>query len=362
MLINRKDSLIKTIEIAPINLPMIQTFSISTGHQDQVKNVLIKVTLNNGITGLGEAAPFEAVSGETQESTVSALKHISEKVSGQDILNWKKICWSLRQEIEGSPAALCGMETAIIDSLCRYYHIPAMVLFGGNNDLLKTDMTITISDVEKTLEAGRNIKGKKINSFKVKTAGKDPYHDAERIIKLNELFPDAGIIVDGNCGYNFDSAKTFIEILNKNNVQIKLFEQPLPRENWKESAILNGLCGVKIAADESCRDTKDVCKIIEEKTASVINVKLMKSGVVESIRMIEIAKAYGLELMIGGMVETQLAMTFSAHFAAGSGGFTYADLDTPLFIRDTLFKGGFELAGEIININLSSPGHGVELI
>ena len=62
------------------------------------------------------------------------------------------------------------------------------------------------------------------------------------------------------------------------------------------------------------------------------------------------------------MVETILSMSFSAHFAAGIGGFHYADLDTPLFIKSHSFAGGFQYDGEIVKIDLSKAGHGVELI
>jgi L-alanine-DL-glutamate epimerase-like enolase superfamily enzyme len=87
----------------------------------------------------------------------------------------------------------------------------------------------------------------------------------------------------------------------------------------------------------------------------------MKCGVVEALTMWSLARAAGLELMVGGMVESVLAMSASAHLAAGLGGFTYADLDTPLFIASHPFKGGLKYTGSRLDLDADAPGHGVTL-
>ncbi len=87
----------------------------------------------------------------------------------------------------------------------------------------------------------------------------------------------------------------------------------------------------------------------------------MKCGVVESLMMWHLARAAGMELMIGGMVESTLAMSCSAHLAAGLGGFHYADLDTPLFIAKHPFRGGYRQQGSRVSIADVTSGHGVEL-
>lgn len=104
-----------------------------------------------------------------------------------------------------------------------------------------------------------------------------------------------------------------------------LLEQPVHRDDWEGlgfvSRIARDKYGVSVAADESCRSVADVEKIIEGNLADVINIKLAKVGVVGALEIIEIAKASGLKLMIGGMVETRLAMGFAGHLAAGLGCF-----------------------------------------
>lgn len=92
-----------------------------------------------------------------------------------------------------------------------------------------------------------------------------------------------------------------------------------------------------------------------------VNIKLMKCGVVDALRMWEVCTLAERSLMIGGMVESRLAMGFSAHFAAGLGGFRWVDLDTPLFVADNPFSGGYSQRGGAMVLDSAKAGHGVEV-
>lgn len=104
-----------------------------------------------------------------------------------------------------------------------------------------------------------------------------------------------------------------------------LFEQPVHRDDWEGlvhvSHIAKDKFGVSVAADESCRSLDDVKKIVKGNLADVINIKLAKVGVLGALEIIEVVRASGLNLMIGGMVETRLAMGFAGHLSAGLGCF-----------------------------------------
>ena len=118
--------------------------------------------------------------------------------------------------------------------------------------------------------------------------------------------------------------------------------------------------GVPVAADESASDV-DRChnNLIEMQAANVVNIKLMKCGIAEALEIAGLCKAHSIGLMIGGMVESILAMTVSACFASGLGGFTFIDLDTPLFMTDSPLIGGMIYHGGKLNLNAISSGHGV---
>jgi L-alanine-DL-glutamate epimerase-like enolase superfamily enzyme len=116
---------------------------------------------------------------------------------------------------------------------------------------------------------------------------------------------------------------------------------------------------IPVCADESVRSLTDAVAIINQKSAQVINIKIMKTGIFESREIAILAKAKGVGLMIGGMMETSLAMTASAHMAAGLGCFDFIDLDTPYFIKGAVKKNPWLNNCGIYDFTRSQDGIGI---
>ena len=140
-----------------------------------------------------------------------------------------------------------------------------------------------------------------------------------------------------------------------------LLEQPLHRDEWDGQARLVREAGVPVVADESCRSVEDAAHIARHRLAHVINIKLAKCGVTQALEIIAIARASGLGLMIGGMVETRLGMGFGAHLAAGTGAFRWIDLDTPLLLAEDPVVHGYTADGPRYRLGHIKAGHGGEL-
>src|SRR5581483_6851750 len=124
----------------------------------------------------------------------------------------------------------------------------------------------------------------------------------------------------------------------------------LPKNDLEGMRALAAESGWLVAADESVTSATDATRIADLGAAQVVNIKLMKAGIAAALEIVAVAKARGLGLMIGGNVESVLAMTTSACFAAGLGGFRFADLDTPLFLAENPFAGGYALDGGRISV------------
>ncbi len=103
-----------------------------------------------------------------------------------------------------------------------------------------------------------------------------------------------------------------------------------------------------IAADESVRSLADARNLIERNAVDVLNVKIMKCGVVESLDIACLARASGIRLMIGGMVESRVAMGCSWSMVLGLGGFDFLDLDTPLLLSGDPIEGGYVYEGPML--------------
>jgi L-alanine-DL-glutamate epimerase-like enolase superfamily enzyme len=181
------------------------------------------------------------------------------------------------------------------------------------------------------------------------------------VIGVAETAPHARLLLDANCGLSAQQSIDFISLLGPFKNRIDLFEQPAPAGDLEGLRRVREQTALSVAADESAQSASDVARIAASRAADVINIKIMKSGICEALDMIATARAHGLGLMIGGMVESKLAMTVSACLAAGNGGFQFSDLDTPLFMRNAPFEGGWEQAGPKLRVDRIERGHGVSL-
>ncbi len=345
-----------------LDLPLLEPFGISSGTQESAANVLVRVELRDGTIGLGEGAPFPAVSGETQESALAALERLARDVVGIDAARTRLVASIAEATAPDDPSARCGLEQAVYDALARHARLPLFALFGGAGGELETDMTITTGSVEHAGASARAIAERGITTLKIKIGAADVATDVERVRRAVREAEGARVLLDANGAYRAGDAIAFVETLRDHGIHVALFEQPVAADDLDGLAEVTRHAGVSVCADESARTVADVLAIVERRAATAINVKLMKSGVTRAAEMVAVAKAGGLELMIGGMVESTLSMTFSAHFASGLGGFAYADLDTPLFLRSSPFTGGYRLDRGRVLLDTREPGVGVTLV
>src|SRR5688572_2079583 len=104
-----------------LDLPLTEPFAIATGAQHVAHNVLVRLTLADGTVGLGEAAPFTAVSGETQAGTLAAIQSARELLLGKEARAWRPLSAELSEALKAAPSARCGLETALLDALARHH-------------------------------------------------------------------------------------------------------------------------------------------------------------------------------------------------------------------------------------------------
>ena len=350
---------ITDLRIQTLDVPLIEPFAIAGGAQAVAHNVLVEIHLADGTRGWGEAAPFPAVTGETQLSTVAALQHLRPLVVDQDVRHWRALAAELAARAPKAAAARCALETALLDALTRQARMPLWAFFGGAGTELETDMTITAGSVEHAAQSAQAIQARDIRTIKLKIGG-TPEQDVARIAAVHAAVPHAPLILDGNCGYDADGALRLLDQLRARSIPVALFEQPVGRHDIVGLARVTRDGNVPVAADESVTTAQDALRIAQEHAATHINIKLMKAGVVEALRIATIAQAAGIGLMIGGMVETSLAMNMSAHFAAGLGGFQFVDLDTPMFMAEQPLRGGWQQTGGTLRLDQIAAGHGVE--
>ncbi|HEY2304923.1 MAG TPA: dipeptide epimerase [Streptosporangiaceae bacterium] len=350
---------IARLDIAPIAVRLNESFAISKGAVATAQNVLVRVVLQDGSAGYGEAAPFEVITGETQASTLTALQTMIGIVTGRDAAGWRVLAADLRGLLPGAAAARCAVEQAVVDALARHLGLSLPAFFGGLPHELMTDITIPVGDVKHSVESAHHAEEAGFKTVKVKV-GDDWELDVARVAAISQATPALSIIVDGNAGFSRSQAHRFLGGVTEAGAAVVLVEQPVAAPDIAGLAELEREHGIPVCADESVRCPEDAIRVAESGISSV-NVKLMKCGVADALDIISVARSAGMTGMIGGMVETAVAMTFSAAVAAASYPFfTYIDLDTPLLMPRRFVRGGMRYNGPTIRVPGHATGTGVD--
>jgi L-alanine-DL-glutamate epimerase-like enolase superfamily enzyme len=352
---------IRRLAVDRLDLPLREPFGIAGGAQLVAANLLVTVELADGTRGHGEAAPFPAFNGETQGAAAAGVERARGVVEGADARGWRRVAAAIAGPLAGVASARCAIETAVLDALTRRAKMPLWAFFGGAVTALETDMTVTTGTAERAREAAASIAARGFRTIKLKVGGASLSEDVARALAVHEAAPGCGVLLDANASLSAEDALALAGALRERGVPVVLFEQPVGKDDWTGLAEVSARAGVPVAADESAASAADALRIARDRAASVVNVKLMKMGIAEALDVVAIARAAGLGLMIGGMVESTLAMTASACFAAGLGGFSFVDLDTPFFLADEPFEGGFAVAGARLDLAGIEAGHGVTL-
>ncbi len=350
---------IRSLAVEKLDIPLLTPFGISRGAQEVAYNLLVTIELHDGTRGYGEAAPFPYFNGETQEAAQAAIEAAIPSLVGADVREWRSLAAQLRRVLQSLGSAQCAIETAILDALTRQAQLPLWAFFGGVSTSLETDMTIPTGTVDDATVAALDIRDRGITTLKVKIGSGSLALDLERIVAIHAVVPDSPLILDGNGGLTADTALELLGALHMQDITPLLFEQPVPKDDWHGLRQVTQWGGVPVAVDESVSSAADALRVVQERAAQVVNIKLMKCGIVEALDVAAVCRAAHIRLMIGGMIESILAMTVSACFAAGLGGFNYVDLDTPMFMAENPFDGGFVQRGAVLDLAAIRAGHGV---
>lgn len=348
---------IAALEARPLNAPLLAPFVMASTRLDHVENVAVSVRLDNGITGWGEIPSLQPVTAEDQGVALAAVERVAPWLEGQDAAAWRRLGRALAEREPGLAATRAGIEMAVVDALCRTWRVPLYQFLGGAGHTVTTDITIPICAPEEAEALARGYAAAGFAIIKTKV-GLDLDADVARLRAIRRGHPQCRFIVDANQGYSADDALRALRILRQAGIEPALFEQPVAREDWDGLGRVTAEAGVPVAADESCRTAADALRIARHRLASAINIKLAKSGLVEALDIAAIARAAALGLMVGGMIETRIAMGVSAHFAAGQGGFDWIDLDTPLLLAEDPVHGGYHAEGPRYDLAGVTAGHG----
>ena len=347
--------IIKT-EIYLYKIPMVP-FTIATGTMHFAQNILLKVFTDEGIIGLGECSAFPMIVGETQTSCFNHAKDFAAYWKGKNPLEISERLAELDRIIAGNYTIKSAFDMALYDIAAKAANQPLYAFLGGSQKEIESDLTIGIDSPEKMAEQAIEFVANGVKTIKVKL-GKDPIVDIESIAQIRTAIGvETKLRIDANQGWYPKDALQVLKGLAP--YEIEFCEQPMHKYY---DDYLPALCAdspIAIMADESVFTHHDARKLINNKACHLINIKFSKSGGIhEAIKIHHIAAANGISCMMGGMLESRLALSAKMHFAMASPNIKYYDMDTCLLghLADPVV-GGVQFSGMHLSID-DSPGIG----
>ncbi|HET9394135.1 MAG TPA: dipeptide epimerase [Candidatus Rubrimentiphilum sp.] len=329
-----------SLSISKLDLPLVHPFTISRGSSDVARTAIFRVGWND-LEGLGETAPIRRY----DESVESVIAFFTEHpLRGDDPYLLDEL---LASDIP--PAARCGLDIALHDLIGKDCGKPLYRLLGL--DPAKTPLTsftIGIGDRETTLRKVSEIGDHPVMKVKL---GSGTSKEQIATIELIRSKYTGTIRIDANEGWDTEQA---IELLGElARFEIEFCEQPIPAGNPEQLRYIRERSKIPIVTDEDSRDAEDLPKLYG--CVDGVNVKLVKTGGIRgALKMIHTARAMGLKIMLGCMVESQILATAAAQL---SPLVDWADIDGPFLTKDDPFWGITYDCGKIVLPD--GPGLGV---
>lgn len=329
----------------PYNLQLRHVFTVAANSRTMTPDVQVEITYE-GITGYGEAS-MPPYLGESVESVIAFLKKVNLD-QFNDPFQMDDILAYVDSVAPGNTAAKASIDIALHDLVGKLLNAPWYKIWGLNKDKTpSTTYTIGIDTAEVVKEKTNEVAGK-FNILKVKL-GRD--NDKEMIRAIREV-SSLPIAVDANQGWT--DKQYAIDMIHWLHEQgIVMIEQPMSKSCPDDIAWLTEQSPLPIFADESIQRLSDVAAM--KGVFSGINIKLMKcTGLREAWKMVTLARALDMKVMVGCMTETSCAISAAAQL---SPAVDFADLDGNLLISNDRFSGMQVVKGKITLNDL--PGIGV---
>ena len=294
---------IVAINTYPLVLPVQEIYGGAAGFLEDCRSLIVRVETENGIEGWGEAT--QGRPGNTYETLetmeIMAQKYFAPALIKMDLEDTGAVLLKLHRARQGHPIAKAAIEMALYDALGKFYRLPLCRFFGGpyrrEIDLvggLGMDLGPQAIGVR-----AAELKSEGFGTFKIKIGQQNQRNDIERVRAVRQAVGDeASIRVDGNGSYSFVDARSVLNELRQ--FCIADAEQPLARGDLSNLAELRRAVGIPIAAQESVTCAEDALRVLEERAADLLKIKLTHiGGFQKALEVAAVVGAKGLPVVVG---------------------------------------------------------------
>lgn len=352
---------ITEIKLGILSVPLRVPFKTAVRSVDSVEDVILEIHTDTGAVGYGEAPPTGAVTGDTTGAIIGAVRdHIAKTLIGRDVDEFEDLCIALDKCILKNSSAKAAADMALWDLYGQLYNIPVYKLMGGARKSIITDITISVNEPDEMVRDAQDAIERGYDCLKVKV-GKEPEKDIARLSAIRSVVPkETCIRIDANQGWTPKEAVRILNGMQEKGLDIEFVEQPVKAHDLEGLKYVTERSYVPVLADESVFSAADALKIMQMRAADLVNIKLMKcGGLYNALKIASAAEVYGVECMIGCMLEAKISVNAAVHLACAKQIITKIDLDGPVLCSEDPILGGAVFDEKIITVS-DEPGLGIK--
>ncbi|HIR96592.1 MAG TPA: dipeptide epimerase [Candidatus Merdisoma faecalis] len=352
---------ITEVKLGKISVPLRVPFKTALRSVSSVEDIVVEVHTDTGAVGYGEAPPTGAITGDTTGAILGALQdHIIKTVVGRDVDDFEDLMLALNKCIVGNTSAKAAMDMALWDLYGQLYKIPVYKLLGGSRKEIITDITISVNDPDEMARDAADAVRRGYDTLKIKV-GAHPELDVARLTAVRQAIgSDTRIRIDANQGWEPKQAVRLLNQMQEKGLDIEFVEQPVKAHDIDGLKYVTERSYVPVLADESVFSPEDAVRIMQTRAADLVNIKLMKcGGLYNALKIVSAAEVYGVECMIGCMLEAKISVNAAVHLACAKKIITKIDLDGPVLCSEDPILGGAVFDEQRITVS-DEPGLGIK--
>lgn len=352
---------ITKVRLGRISVPLRTPFKTALRSVSSVEDVIVEIHTDCGAVGYGEAPPTGAITGDTTGAIIGAIQdHIGKSIIGRDVDEFEDLLQIVQKCIVGNSSAKAAVDMALWDLYGQLYNMPVYKLLGGAKKQIITDITISVNDPDIMVKDALTALDRGYDCLKMKV-GVNPKLDVERLSAVrNAVGKDVVIRIDANQAWQPKEAVRILNKMQEQGLDIELVEQPVKAHDFEGLKYVTDRSYVPVLADEAVFSPEDAMTIMKMGAADLVNIKLMKcGGIYNALKIASAAEVFGVECMIGCMLEAKISVNAAVHLACAKNIITKVDLDGPVLCSEDPILGGAVFNEKLITVS-DEPGLGIK--